>query len=495
MTLGTGLQLSKAEPGPDSYDISPDGAEIAFAADTDTTGVAPQPRHPSGPGRRGPARNITKDNPADDIAPLYSPDGRVLAFGRQMIRDFYADRVRLVLPRPRHGRQSHRHRPVGSLGERPGVDARQRVAAGRHRRCGAVEGVPDRRGHGEAGGADDRAERAGDRAVARRQDGGGAPRRVLGAAHARAAGSVGRHAGEDLHVQRRAAGARGVGALRERDLQGLGRRRHPDVGGLPAGLRPDEEVSRSTCCCTVARTTACRILHVPLERPGVLGLGLRDGVAQLPRVDRASGRPSPTRSPATGRPGRTRTRLRRPRGWPAQPWADKDRMAAGGGSYGGYLATLLLGRPHPFKTLDRPRSRLQPLHAVRLGRRRRAQAVRRVLGPEAGRALPQDVAALRRGELHHAHAGDSRGARLPRPRQPRHRGLQRAAEPRRAQPAHPLPQREPLDSQAAELALLVRSTREWLREFIGAGVAPPAAGAGPLQFTTPLGRAVHANGR
>jgi dipeptidyl aminopeptidase/acylaminoacyl peptidase len=35
----------------------------------------------------------------------------------------------------------------------------------------------------------------------------------------------------------------------------------------------------------------------------------------------------------------------------AQPWADKDRMAAGGGSYGGYLATLLLGRPHPFKTL------------------------------------------------------------------------------------------------------------------------------------------------
>ena len=26
-------------------------------------------------------------------------------------------------------------------------------------------------------------------------------------------------------------------------------------------------------------------------------------------------------------------------------------MAAGGGSYGGYLASLLLGKPHPFKTL------------------------------------------------------------------------------------------------------------------------------------------------
>ncbi len=35
----------------------------------------------------------------------------------------------------------------------------------------------------------------------------------------------------------------------------------------------------------------------------------------------------------------------------SKPWIDRERMAAGGGSYGGYLATLLLGRPHPFKTL------------------------------------------------------------------------------------------------------------------------------------------------
>jgi dipeptidyl aminopeptidase/acylaminoacyl peptidase len=35
----------------------------------------------------------------------------------------------------------------------------------------------------------------------------------------------------------------------------------------------------------------------------------------------------------------------------AQPWIDSGRMAAGGGSFGGYLASILLGRPHPFKTL------------------------------------------------------------------------------------------------------------------------------------------------
>ena len=35
----------------------------------------------------------------------------------------------------------------------------------------------------------------------------------------------------------------------------------------------------------------------------------------------------------------------------AQPWADPDRMVAGGASYGGYLASVLLGRDHPFKAL------------------------------------------------------------------------------------------------------------------------------------------------
>jgi dipeptidyl aminopeptidase/acylaminoacyl peptidase len=35
----------------------------------------------------------------------------------------------------------------------------------------------------------------------------------------------------------------------------------------------------------------------------------------------------------------------------AKPWIDGQRMGAGGGSYGGYLAALLLGKPHPFKAL------------------------------------------------------------------------------------------------------------------------------------------------
>jgi dipeptidyl aminopeptidase/acylaminoacyl peptidase len=34
-----------------------------------------------------------------------------------------------------------------------------------------------------------------------------------------------------------------------------------------------------------------------------------------------------------------------------QPWADAGRMVAGGGSYGGYLSSILLGREHPFNAL------------------------------------------------------------------------------------------------------------------------------------------------
>ena len=35
----------------------------------------------------------------------------------------------------------------------------------------------------------------------------------------------------------------------------------------------------------------------------------------------------------------------------ARPYVDASRMVAGGGSYGGFLAATLLGRPHPFKAL------------------------------------------------------------------------------------------------------------------------------------------------
>lgn len=97
VTFGTGLELSRAEAGTGSYDVSPEGSEIAFAANTDKTGTDPNFDIYVVPAEGGAPRNISAENKASDTGPRYSPDGRRLAFGRQTVKGFYGDRVRLVL--------------------------------------------------------------------------------------------------------------------------------------------------------------------------------------------------------------------------------------------------------------------------------------------------------------------------------------------------------------------------------------------------------------
>lgn len=82
-----------------SYDISPDGTEIAFSANsskppyndlnsdifvlkTDGSGIM---------------ENITTNNPAGDEDPVFSPDGKSILYGMQDIQDFYADNVEMVV--------------------------------------------------------------------------------------------------------------------------------------------------------------------------------------------------------------------------------------------------------------------------------------------------------------------------------------------------------------------------------------------------------------
>ncbi len=97
VTLGTGHPLSRNEVTASSYDISPDGAEIAFASDLDSKGTDSNVDVFVVPSAGGTARNLSSDNPGSDAGPLYSPDGRYLAFGRQTIKGFSGDRVRVVL--------------------------------------------------------------------------------------------------------------------------------------------------------------------------------------------------------------------------------------------------------------------------------------------------------------------------------------------------------------------------------------------------------------
>jgi dipeptidyl aminopeptidase/acylaminoacyl peptidase len=96
-TLHSGQHLDLREPGLDSYDLAPDGTEIAFVADADTTHAARNLDLFVVPVTGGAARDLTADNPADDGEPHYSPDGRWLAYTRASIPRFYADTRRLVL--------------------------------------------------------------------------------------------------------------------------------------------------------------------------------------------------------------------------------------------------------------------------------------------------------------------------------------------------------------------------------------------------------------
>ncbi|MEZ5513346.1 MAG: S9 family peptidase [Steroidobacteraceae bacterium] len=99
ITRLSGFYLSKQEYDSSSYDIAPDGEEMAFAADTNR-GPGTMPNEDiitiAACGCK-PPRNVTEANKADDTSPAYSPDGQYLAYGAKQIPGFYADRTRLML--------------------------------------------------------------------------------------------------------------------------------------------------------------------------------------------------------------------------------------------------------------------------------------------------------------------------------------------------------------------------------------------------------------
>jgi len=91
--------------GQDNYAISPDGQEICYTSNHDKVGATSTNNDlwivPVNDGATGappvPAKNITADNPASDSTPLYSPDGKYIAYRAQQRPGYESDRFRLML--------------------------------------------------------------------------------------------------------------------------------------------------------------------------------------------------------------------------------------------------------------------------------------------------------------------------------------------------------------------------------------------------------------
>jgi dipeptidyl aminopeptidase/acylaminoacyl peptidase len=89
--------------GQDDYAFSPDGQEICYASNHDKNEAASTNNDlwivpvSGGPAGSIQAKNITADNPASDSTPLYSPDGRYIAYRAQQRPGYESDRFRLML--------------------------------------------------------------------------------------------------------------------------------------------------------------------------------------------------------------------------------------------------------------------------------------------------------------------------------------------------------------------------------------------------------------
>ncbi len=113
--------------GQDDYAFSPDGQEICYASNHDKNPAASTNNDlwivpvngaadASSAEVLAKTKNITADNPASDTSPLYSPDGRYIAYRAQQRPGYESDRFRLMLYDRKTGEKKNLTEEFRSLG-------------------------------------------------------------------------------------------------------------------------------------------------------------------------------------------------------------------------------------------------------------------------------------------------------------------------------------------------------------------------------------------
>jgi len=348
-TRESGAGLDVRDPGAGSFDISPDGAEIAFVGDS---GAPNRPNidvftvSVSG----GPATNLTKPNLAGDFHPRYSPDGRFLAFAQRTIEGFYADRAKLML----------RDRRTGAARE---------LAPGWDRSAPSFVWTPDSTALFTA--IDDAAASR----IYRFDVRGGSPRAITAgedfssiALGSQALTMVGlRQSFSEpptlVRIDPQSGRATELTTGNDQALSGLAMGKVESVtykGAnnadiqmwviYPPGFDPTKKYPVFLILhggphngITNAWTWRWNA-HVFANWGYVVAWHNFHGSSGFGQAFTDSINPDWATFPYTDT-------LKAADWFKAQPWTDPDRMVAGGGSYGGYLASILLGREHPFKAL------------------------------------------------------------------------------------------------------------------------------------------------
>ena len=348
LTLGTGLELPRFSQGYEgSFDVSPDGRELAFAADSDPAPNVTDVDVYLMPFEGGPARNLSAGNDGTDGGPLYSPDGRHLLFLQQRVRGFYAAKARPMLHDRRSGQTRELHADwdrsasglawsrdgrtlYGAIDDAGTTRVYELPLAGKPR---AVTGESSFSGLSVAPG----------RIAALRQSFVEPPTLVS--------------------LDPRSGGVRKLSTLNDALLAdtALGRFESVTYAGAdgkpiqmwvnyPAGFDPGKKYPVFVLIHGGPHNAITNGMHFRWNAQVFSSWGY---VTMWPNFHGSSGfgeafadsiNPEWAQKPYEDV-------LAAARWAAAQPWADAERMVAGGGSYGGYLTSVILGREHPFKAL------------------------------------------------------------------------------------------------------------------------------------------------